>query len=67
MRPQTSAVASQEEIDTAAAWMADHWHVMPQPFTRTLREQFGLGFVDAAKAYAAAERIVKASETANGN
>ena len=66
MRPETSALASPEEIDTAAVWLAHHWHVAPQPFTRTLRQQFGLGFVDAAKAYAQAERILKASEAANG-
>ncbi len=67
MRPPTSAVASQDDIEAAAAWMADNWHVMPQPFTRTLREQFGLGFVDAARVYAVAERTVKARERGNGN
>lgn len=45
-------------IAVAADWLVEHWHVAPQPITRTLREMFGLGFVDAAKAMAEAERII---------
>lgn len=48
-------------ITTAANWLADNWHVAPQPLTRTLRESFGLGFNDACKAMAEARRIVLAS------
>ncbi len=56
MRPETSAKASPEEIDTAATWLTDNWHVCPRPITRTLCEMFGLGFVDSAKAIAETER-----------
>lgn len=56
MRPETSAKASPEEIDAAATWLADNWHICPRPITRTLREMFGLGFVDSAKAMAETER-----------
>lgn len=48
-------------IETAANWLADNWHVAPQPITRTLRESFGLNFNDACKAMAQARRIVLAS------
>jgi len=48
-----------ERIDVAARWLADNWHVAPQPMTRTLRLMFGLGFNDAVKAMAEAKRIVK--------
>lgn len=63
----SSSTATPEQIATAADWLRDHWHVAPQPFTRTLRQQFGLGFVDAAKAYAAAERMLTAIEGTNGH
>ena len=46
-------------ISSAAQWLAEHWHVAPQPFTRTLRDMFGLGFNDAVKAMAEAKRIVE--------
>ncbi len=62
----SSSTATPEQIANAADWLRDHWHVAPPPFTRTLRQQFGLGFVEAAKANAAAERMLKASEGANG-
>jgi predicted 3-demethylubiquinone-9 3-methyltransferase (glyoxalase superfamily) len=45
-----------DNIATAAAWLADHWHVAPQPLTRTLREMFGLSFNDAVKAMVEAKR-----------
>lgn len=45
-------------IATAANWLADNWHVAPQPITRTLRESFGLGFNDACKAMAQARRLI---------
>ena len=48
-------------ISAAANWLADNWHVAPQPFTRLLRESFGLSFNDACKAMAEARRIVLAS------
>lgn len=57
MTYQSSAVASPELINAAAKWMVENWHVAPQPITRTLRQQFGLGFVDAAKVMAEAERL----------
>jgi hypothetical protein len=47
-----------DAIDIAAAWLADNWHVAPQPVTRTLREMFGLGINDAVKAIAEARRII---------
>ncbi|MDP2779846.1 hypothetical protein [Devosia sp.] len=46
-----------DKIAAAAQWLADNWHVAPQPFTRTLREMFGLAFPDACKAMAEAKRI----------
>lgn len=45
-------------IDSAAAWLAENWHVCPQPVTRTLREMFGLQFNDAVKALAEARRTL---------
>ena len=45
------------QILAAAAWLADHWHVAPQPVTRYLRESYGLAFSDAVKAMAEARRI----------
>jgi hypothetical protein len=45
-------------IATAANWLADNWHVAPQPLTRLLRESFGLQFLDAVKAMALARRVV---------
>lgn len=47
-----------DQIAAAARWLADHWHVAPQPLTRTLRESFGLGFNDACRAIAEARRLV---------
>lgn len=47
-----------DRIATAARWLADNWHVAPQPMTRTLRHRFGLGFNDAVKAIAEAKRLV---------
>jgi len=47
-----------DQIASAASWLAEHWHVAPQPITRTLREMFGLGFNDACKAIAEARRLV---------
>jgi predicted 3-demethylubiquinone-9 3-methyltransferase (glyoxalase superfamily) len=54
-----NAVPTSEQIVIAANWLADNWHVAPQPLTRTLREMFGLGFNDAVKAMAQAKRIVE--------
>ena len=51
-----------DPIDTAARWLADNWHVAPQPFTRTLREMFGLEFLDAVKAMAKARNIMEARQ-----
>lgn len=48
----------QDQIAAAARWLADSWHVAPQPFNRTLRQMFGLNFTDAIKAMAEAQRIV---------
>ena len=50
----------EDQIANAAAWLADNWHVAPQPMTRTLREMFGLDFLDAVKAMARAKAIVEA-------
>lgn len=47
-----------DQIAAAASWLAQHWHVAPQPITRTLRQMFGLSFVDACKALAEARRLV---------
>jgi hypothetical protein len=68
-RPMTyvsSSTVPPEKLATAPNWLRNHWYVAPQHFTRTLRHQFGLRVVDAAKAYAAAERMLKAGEGANG-
>jgi hypothetical protein len=46
-----------EQIAIAANWLADNWHVCPQPVTRTLREMFGLGFGAAVRAMAEAKRL----------
>ena len=46
-----------DKVIEAATWLAEHWHVAPQPITRTLREMFGLEFLDACKAMAEARRI----------
>lgn len=48
-----------DKIDRAAAWLSEHWHVAPQPVTRTLREMFGLTFGEACKAIAAARRLAE--------
>lgn len=47
-----------DQITHAARWLADHWHVAPRPLSRTLRDMFGLGFGDAAKAQAEARRLM---------
>lgn len=60
----STATANREQISAAARWLADHWSVAPQPITRTLREQFGLNFVDSARAIAQARR--QHTETGNG-
>ena len=52
--------ATDSQIANAATWLADNWHVAPQPMTRTLREMFGLDFLDAVKAMARAKAIVEA-------
>lgn len=52
--------ATDTQIANAATWLADNWHVAPQPMTRTLREMFGLDFLDAVKAMARAKAIVEA-------
>lgn len=49
----------EEQIGNASRWLADNWHVAPQPLTRTLREMFGLKFNDAVKAMAKAKCIVE--------
>jgi len=46
-----------DPVIAAAQWLADNWHVAPQPITRALREMFGLGFIDACRAMAEAKRI----------
>lgn len=50
----------EDQIANAATWLADNWHVAPQPITRTLREMFGLDFLDAVKAMARAKAMVEA-------
>jgi len=47
----------EDRIAQAATWLSDHWHVAPQPMTRTLREMFGLNFLEACKAIAEARRL----------
>lgn len=51
-----------EQIDIAARWLAENWHVVPQPYTRVLRESFGLNFNDAVKAIAEAKRVTMAAD-----
>lgn len=51
------APARDERIASGARWLAEHWHVAPQPITRSLREMFGLGFNDAVKAMGEAKPI----------
>lgn len=51
-------------IAQAATWLSDNWHVAPQPMTRTLRQMFGLSFLDACKAIAEARRIVGQTKAA---
>jgi hypothetical protein len=48
---------TEDRIGQAATWLSDHWHVAPQPVTRTLRKMFGLSFNDACKAIAEARRL----------
>jgi hypothetical protein len=48
-----------DTITVAARWLVDNWHVAPQPITRTIREQFGLGFNDAVKVIVEARRIMR--------
>lgn len=47
----------EDRIAQAAAWLADNWHVAPQPVTKALREMFDLNFLDACKAMAEARRL----------
>ena len=56
----TDRETTDSQITSAATWLADNWHVAPQPMTRTLREMFGLDFLDAVKAMARAKAIVEA-------
>lgn len=49
----------QHKVSIAANWLSEHWHVAPQPVTRTLREMFGLTFNEACKAIAEARRQVE--------
>ena len=53
---------TEDRIAQAATWLSDNWHVAPQPMTRTLREMFGLNFLDACKAIAAARRLAGGRE-----
>lgn len=46
------------QIDLAAQWLAENWHSIDQPITRTIRQRFGLGFNDAVKAIAEAKRLL---------
>lgn len=45
------------QVRLAASWLAEHWHVAPQPVTRYLRESYGLTFNETVKAIAEARRI----------
>lgn len=45
-----------DKIKAAITWLNEHWHVAPQPITRTLRQRFGLGFNDAYRMIAEARR-----------
>lgn len=49
----------EDKITQAAGWLSEHWHVCPQPVTRTLRQMFGLTFNEAVKAIAEARRQVE--------
>ena len=46
----------EDQITVAARWLAEHPNA-EQPLTRTLREKFGLTFVQAVKAIAESRRI----------
>jgi hypothetical protein len=48
-----------DQIANAAVWLADNWHVAPQPITKTLREMFGLKFNDAVRAMVRAKALVE--------
>ncbi len=57
--PSASAQhADPAAIVSAAGWLAQNWDVAPQPITRTLRQMYGLAFIDAVKAMAAAKRLM---------
>ena len=49
-------MSAEDKLEAAVTWLIEHWHVAPQPITRTLRQMFGLGFADACKAIAEARR-----------
>lgn len=53
----TEPGGAEQRVSEAAGWLAENWHVCPQPVTRALRDMFGLGFNDAVKAIAEARRI----------
>lgn len=56
---EAACEAIEDQIANAATWLADNWHVAPQPITRTLREMFGLDFLDAVKAMARTKAMVE--------
>jgi len=47
----------ENRIAQAATWLSENWHAAPQPMTRTLRQMFGLSFLDACRAIAEARRL----------
>ena len=45
------------QMAVAARWLAANLDIASQPFTKVVRETYGLGFVDAVKAIAEARRV----------
>jgi hypothetical protein len=46
----------ENKFEAAVLWLIENWHVCPQPWARTVREQFEVDFATAVKVLAEARR-----------
>lgn len=46
----------EDKLETAVVWLMENWHECARPWTRTVREQFGVDFATAVKVLAEARR-----------
>lgn len=55
-RPAEARGMIEDKFEAAVTWLIENWHVIPRPWSRTVRQQFDMDFSTSVKVMAEARR-----------